>query len=259
MSDKPKKGGRRGVMVGGKAVSDEDSVPPEPEKHPLRIENVDEEVDAPQTYAARRVREFIEGRITLGELEGIDKKQQYEMAQVGHQALSQGKLVRALTVFKGLVALDPYDAYFHLGLASSYHLSEQLQLAEHHYTEALRFNAYLSPALAHRGELLVMQGRLHEGAIDLLKATQLDPAGVDPSTQRARATLFVLKDQLGALGPDDIMRLAQEATDSRVNAVKNAMPQSRPRPRPRKARPRAARPGSRPRSRPRPSSKKKPR
>ncbi len=248
-------------MVGGQAVSDEDSVPPEPEQHPLRIENVDEEIDAPQTYAARRMREFIEGRITLGELEGIDKKQQYEMAQVGHQALSQGKLLRALTVFKGLIALDPYDAYFHMALASSYHLTEQPRLAEHHYTEALKFNAHLSPALAHRGELRVMQGRLHEGASDLLKATQLDPNAVDPSTQRARATLFVLKDQLGALGPEDIMRLAQEATDSRVNAVKNAMPQPKPRarPRPRKARPRGARPGSRPRSRPRPGSKKKPR
>ena len=68
-------------------------------------------------YGPDQLAAFIEGQITLGDLEGIPKEAQYQLAEKGYQLLEEGKFQDAQTVFQGLLALDPYDAYFLTALA----------------------------------------------------------------------------------------------------------------------------------------------
>lgn len=145
-----------------------------------------------------RVRAFLAGQITLGDLEGIDKQAQYRMAKVGHQYLSEGKLDLAKTVFEGLVALDPFDAYFHTALGSVAQQKGELEEAEARYSRALEINPFSAVALAHRGEVRVLLGKLKEAAEDIAKAIEEDPEGKEPATQRARATAIMLRKELEA-------------------------------------------------------------
>ena len=69
-------------------------------------------------YAPDQVAAFIQGQITLGDLEGIDKEAQYQMAEKGYQLIEEGKLKDGKIVFEGLLALDPFDAYFLTALGS---------------------------------------------------------------------------------------------------------------------------------------------
>jgi tetratricopeptide (TPR) repeat protein len=148
----------------------------------------------------KRLQKFVAGIITLAELEGISKDQQYQMAKLGHQLLRQGKLTDAKKVFEGLVTLDPRDAYFHLALGSIAQRANDLKGAERSYTRALELNPFNAPARANRGEVLMLQGRMVDGAKDLLRALQDDPEEKFPSTKRARATLTVVQSQLREVG-----------------------------------------------------------
>src|SRR5688500_18668115 len=122
----------------------------------------------------KRLMKFVAGVITLGELEGIGKDQQYEMAKLGHRFIRQGKLKEAKTVFEGLVALDPHDAYFHLALGSIAQRDDELEEADERYTRALEINPYSPHALANRCEVRMMQGRMLDGAKDLIRALEED-------------------------------------------------------------------------------------
>lgn len=198
--------GRR-FTVGGEASAD-----PAPERHrprgvqdALRLSNPAEvELDESKLiYPPDRMLAFIEGQITLGELEGITKQEQYKMAERGYDFLEAGKMEEAKTVFEGLLALDPYDAYFHLVRGSIRQREGELDAAEEAYSRSIDVNAFNASAFANRGEVRVLQGQLVEGAEDLLKALELDPDGSHPATQRARATLNALQEKLAELQPGD--------------------------------------------------------
>lgn len=154
--------------------------------------------ERPPAWDPVRIEQFLRGQITLGDLEGITKHEQYEMAKVGYSYLTSGKLDRARTVFEGLLALDPYDAYFHTALGSIAQQQSNLDEAEARYTRALEINPFSPVARAHRGEIRMLRGRVGEGAEDLIRALQEDPEGREPSTIRARATLQAVREQLEA-------------------------------------------------------------
>lgn len=158
------------------------------------------------------------GQITLGDLEGISKAQQYEMAKVGYAALVGGKLDTAKTVFEGLLALDPFDVYFLSALGSVAQQRNELEEAERRYSRALEINPYSPFALAHRGEVRLMQGKLEAAVDDLLRAIEEDPAGRDPGVQRARATLTILVQQIDDLGltTPTLERQAGVASDAKT-------------------------------------------
>ncbi len=162
------------------------------------------EADATITpYSPEALRDFALGRITLGDLEGLGKEPQYEMAQLGFGYLEQGKLDLARQVFAGLLALDPFDAYFHTALGSVSHREGDLEQAEHAYSRAIEINPFSPVAWAHRGEVRLMLGRLDEAAGDLVKAIETDPECADPATQRASALAQTLREQLGEVGLSD--------------------------------------------------------
>lgn len=146
----------------------------------------------------KRLTQFITGVITLGELEGISKEEQYEMAALGHRNLQAGKLDAARKVFEGLVALDPKDAYFHLVLGSVAQRQDRNADAIKSYSRAITLDASAPHAYANRGEVRMLEGDMVEGAKDLLRACELDPDARHESTRRARATISVVMQQLEA-------------------------------------------------------------
>lgn len=161
----------------------------------------DEEPDpsAGPMYNPIRLEQFLRGQITLGDLEGITKQEQYEMAKIGFSYLTSGKLAQAKTVFEGLLALDPFDAYFHTALGSIAQQENQLPEAEKRYTRALEINPFSPVAFANRGEVRIAMGKLGEGSQDLVRALEEDPGAQYPSTLRARATIQVVRDNLASM------------------------------------------------------------
>jgi tetratricopeptide (TPR) repeat protein len=139
-----------------------------------------------------KVELVLKGRLTFGDLLGISKEKQYELAKEGYRHLSAKRLDEATRIFAGLQALDPYDAYFHTCLGTIAQEQESYEEAEQLYTKALGINPFSVHALANRGELRVMTGNKAEGLEDLKRALAQDPTGKQPAGQRAK----VLFDQL---------------------------------------------------------------
>lgn len=182
------------------------------------------------SYDPERVRQFIAGNITLGDLEGITKEEQYQVAELGFSSLSSGKLDQAKEIFEGLLALDPFDAYFNLALGSVAHQAEDYPEAEHRYSRALQLNPFSPTAYANRGEIRIMTGRLADGTDDLVKALELDPQAVEPATHRARATIRVLQEKLGGLDRDELERMADKEREELAETeevVEDALTQAR--------------------------------
>lgn len=149
-------------------------------------------------WAPDALRAFLLGERTLGELQGISKEQQYEMAQVAFAHLEKGELATAQELFRALSALDPFDAYFHTALGSVAQRLGDLEGADESYTRALEINPYSPVAFAHRGEVRVQRGRLLEAASDLAEAGRLDPHGAEPATRRAQVIAGEVLRQLQA-------------------------------------------------------------
>lgn len=247
MADKPKAPQRRrGFKLEGQGPESEepDRIRPRAVDDAFRLANKDEAVEVPeggQAYPAHLMEAFQEGRITLGDLEGITKQEQYQMAEIGHGYMNQRKLDEAKVVFEGLLALDPFDAFFNMALGSVAQQQNRPEDADSLYSRALEINPYSPTSWANRGEVRVMQGDLQKGVEDLLKAVELDPRNAEPATERARATLMVLREQLSGLDTAALKKRAEEATKPKI-------PVAKARPRSQTARPRSGVPRQRPRS-----------
>ncbi len=248
MSEKKSgKPARRRIQVGGQEVDRDSTTKEQSFVEAFKLDKsppAEPESAGGRTYSEAHLAKFLTGKMTLGDLEGITKQQQYQIADIGFAYLTSAKLPEAKKVFEGLIALDPYDAYFHTALGSIAQQQNDAEEAEKRYTRALEINPFSPTAYANRGEVRVMVGRLAEGAADLVKAIELDPDGKEPATVRAKATVRVLNEQLGSVDLNELEERARAATNSKVKAVQEA---TRPRPQPRaRPRPKAAarRPGS---------------
>ena len=141
-----------------------------------------------------RLQQFIRGQITLGELQGVSKKEPHRIAELGHRFLSEGKLDNATKIFEGLIALDPHDDYAFTALGAIAQQRGELEVAEELYARAIALNPTSSIAHARRGEVLAALGRSKEAGQDLLRAIELD--GELRAAQRAKAALAALGSQL---------------------------------------------------------------
>lgn len=183
-----------------------------------------------------RIEAFVRGHITLGELEGISKDAQYQMAKQGYSFMREGKLDQAKTVFEGLQALDPYDAYFHMVLGTIAQEQGDVEKAEKLYSRSLEINPFSPVALAQRGEIRLGKGQFEDALTDLGKSVQADPEGNEPAARRARVLLQMMKQQLDASKADPAkasrdarMELqAAEAIDPSVKKAPIAAPKTDP-------------------------------
>ena len=142
------------------------------------------------------VRQFVAGDLTLGELEGIPKADQYQMAEIGYAHFTDGNLEKAHEIFRGLLALDPLDAYFQMVLGAIAKERQELDAAVRYLSRSLELNGYSIPARSMRAEVLILRGELEAASADLVRCLELDPEGQDPCTQRVRALASRVSEQL---------------------------------------------------------------
>ncbi|MBI2373528.1 MAG: hypothetical protein HYV07_05960 [Deltaproteobacteria bacterium] len=202
--------------------------PPKPP--PADVERANKAGAKIVAYDPDQLRAFAEGRITLGELEGVSKGSQYQMAKVGYEFLNEGKLDQARSVFEGLAALDPYDAYFHSVLGAIAQRRNALVDAERHYSRALEINPFFAPTYANRGEVRLAFGNLDAAIKDLLEALRLDSELKDPATQRARALLNTIRSQAEAVQNDPLKAMAAakkalEVEGKNISEAEKAIPE----------------------------------
>ena len=132
--------------------------------------------------------------MTLAEFAGLPREELYAIASVGHQLLCGGKLDEARTIYRGLVAADPYDSVFRCHLAATHLRLGETGAALEEFSAALRFNVANVEALAGRGEAYLSRGQFVEAVRDLNAAVELDPGARRASTARARVLLRALKE-----------------------------------------------------------------
>lgn len=143
---------------------------------------------------------FARGEITLAALDGMTQLQLNQMAEVGYNLLSQGKLEDARKIYAGLAVLNPYDPYYHLALGAISQRSNALEEAEKHYSRAIQINSGIGAAYANRAEVLIMLGKLNDAIGDLVQSVALSAnTPNDPSSLRARATLNTIQQQITEL------------------------------------------------------------
>ncbi|NNE65781.1 MAG: hypothetical protein HKN33_04380 [Pyrinomonadaceae bacterium] len=137
---------------------------------------------------------LVKGEITIGEYVGLDKERQYEIARKGYELIETGRLEEAETIYKGLVAADPYDSVFHCQLGAIYFRKQDFNSAFERFDDSIRLNKANVDALAGRGELFLMKQEYELGIVDLKQAVENDPHGKKQSSIRARAILLSLRD-----------------------------------------------------------------
>ena len=149
--------------------------------------------DAPTPSPAELGERLIRGQLTPAQYLGLSQKRLYEIATLGHNMLSEGRLQVALDIFKGLVVASPYDSVFHCHLGATYAQLQRFPEAVAEFTQALQLNVSNVDALVARSELYLREGKVTEALRDMGAALKLDPQAQRESTQRARATLMVLQ------------------------------------------------------------------
>ena len=139
-----------------------------------------------------RVRAFLQGEATLGDVYGLSHEELYAIAGQGKRLFEAGQTEDARKVFEGLVALNPYDYNFHVGLGAVLQRQGKLDLALVEYDRAVQLNERDLAARANRAEVLVEKGEIQRAVDDLAVLAKLDPDARDPHARRARAIAVAL-------------------------------------------------------------------
>lgn len=145
--------------------------------------------NAPASVTQDNIAKFIKGEITLAQLQGITLEQAYSMADIGYKLFLQGKYKDAIIIFDGLVALNPYDGYFHSVLGSIYARINEEDKAIREFSVSANLSPHDPQVLVNLGELLLNKGQFEEALTSLKKAVALDSAGANPAVVRAKALI----------------------------------------------------------------------
>ncbi len=151
-------------------------------------------------YAPERIQKFVQGKITLHDLNAVSGPEMLEMAVIGFSLYEQGRYRDAKAIFEGLNAMDPKEAYYVTALGAVHLAEENLPDAMKCFNEAIKLDGSDIAAHVNRGEVFLRQGNVMEAAQDFAKAVKLDPENKDPLTQRAR---ILAAAALEAMGGDD--------------------------------------------------------
>ena len=132
---------------------------------------------------------IIDGEATMNELIGLGEPQIQSIAVIGFQAYEQGRNDQARTIFEGLTALDSKSYFGYAGLGAMAMADGDLDAAVEQLNLAIERNSNDPSVYANLGETLIRQGKVEEGMAAFQTALELDPDGVDPGANRARAML----------------------------------------------------------------------
>ncbi len=154
-----------------------------------RLKNVpQEEIQA----GAKKISDFLEGKIGWGEVFNFTPEQIEQMAEMGYTHFKVGRYQDAERFFKVLTILDWDNFYYHSMLGSILQRQKREGEAIVEYTQALESNPNDIVSLTNRGEIFMKNGWLANAAQDFDKAIALDSKKENKWANRAR----VLKEQL---------------------------------------------------------------
>lgn len=120
----------------------------------------------------QRLQKWADGKATLKEVRGYSDEELYSIARTGYYFYYQGKLNEARTVFQGLYAINPMDAYFAKALGVVEMASGNPSGAIAAYDVALKIAPTDAAAYLSRAEVKLLQGQKGPALEDLRRAEQ---------------------------------------------------------------------------------------
>jgi len=135
------------------------------------------------------LQKVIAGTEQLNAFFGFDQPAIDAFAALGFNLYQQGKVRDAESVFRGLIAIDSTQYYGYAGMGALALAEEKSEEAIGYLRKAAELNPKDASVQANLGEALLRLAKFNDAAKHFDKALALDPGGVDPGANRARAIL----------------------------------------------------------------------
>jgi type III secretion system low calcium response chaperone LcrH/SycD len=126
--------------------------------------------EAGEAALAKRLQKWADGKVTLKDVRGYSDEELYSVARMAYFYFYQGKVEEARTLFQGLYAINPLDAYFAKALGVVEMAAGNPQGALAAYDVALKIVPRDPSALVGRAEVKLAQGQRTQALEDLRKA-----------------------------------------------------------------------------------------
>jgi len=154
-----------------------------------RFPNVpDEEIER----GAKKVHDFIQGRLSWAELFNFTPEMLFQIAEFGFAQFKSGRYEDAERIFKVLTVLDWNNAYYHSVMGSILQKQNRYGEAIAEYSQALDLDPDDIASHTNRGEIFFQHGLISEAKEDLKKAIELDSDGSDKFANRAKMLMHKL-------------------------------------------------------------------
>lgn len=137
---------------------------------------------------AQRLQKWADGKGTLKEVRGYTDEELYSIARTGYYFYYQGKVNEARTVFQGLYAINPLDAYFAKALGVVEMAAGNPAGAVAAYDVALKIAPQDATAYLGRAEVKLLQGNKAHAIEDLRRAQQYS---VPESAENAKVSAML--------------------------------------------------------------------
>lgn len=152
--------------------------------------------DVPQEdieKGAKKIHEFIQGRVSWAELFNFTPEMLYQIAEYGFAQYKTGRYQDAERVFKVLTVLDWNNPYYHSVMGSVLQKQKRHGEALAEYSQALELDPNDIVSLTNRGEILMQHGLLDDAITDLKRSAELDAGRENKFSNRARLLLQQIK------------------------------------------------------------------
>ncbi len=146
---------------------------------------------------AKKVQDFIDGKIGWTDVFPFTPEQRFQMAEQGYNHFKLGRYQDAERFFKVLTILEWDNYYYHSMLGSILQRQKREGEAIIEYTSALECNPHDAVSLTNRGEIFMKHGWVDDAARDFEKAIAQDPQGENAWANRAHTLLDQIKKNKG--------------------------------------------------------------
>lgn len=148
-----------------------------------------EELDTSERRSKRRSKTGSFARTTLSDEAAAPEAEhaRADMAALGHELFSRGKIAEARVIFEGLAA-EAADAFVFTMLGTIHLAQNELDKALARFEEALKLDPEDLAALVYRAEIRLQKKRVRQAIDDLQKAIGLGSSS-EPFVDRARRLL----------------------------------------------------------------------
>jgi len=119
------------------------------------------------------LQKWADGKATLKDVRGYSEDELYAVAKTAYFFYHQGRLKEARTLFQGLYAVDPLNAYFAKALGVVELASGNSQGALSAFDVAIKLDPEDPGGYVGRAEIRISLGQRNQAAEDLRRALQL--------------------------------------------------------------------------------------